>query len=85
MRNFADGRRSMGQGWGYAVEYPGFWLGGTLWGSGAEAHEGPRIFENFQKNFLRKLLKCIILAYFSKKFNKPCVNFSRVWTKNTNR
>ena len=35
------------------------------------------------KNFLRKLQK-IMLAYFSKKFMKPCVNFSRVWTKNTN-
>ena len=35
-----------------------------------------RTFENLQiaKN-------AIILAYFSKKFNKPCVNFSRVWTK----
>ena len=24
-----------------------------------------------------------MLAYFSKKVNEPCVNFSHVWTKNT--
>ena len=29
-------------------------------------------------NFLRKI------AYFSKRFKKPCVSFSRVWTKITN-
>ena len=28
--------------------------------------------------------KYIILAYFSKEFNKPFVAFLRVWTKNTN-
>ena len=35
-------------------------------------------------NLLRKLRKCRILAYFTKRFNKPCVKFLRVWTKNTN-
>ena len=45
-------------------------------GSGGGAPPGRRrIFENLQKYFLRKLQKCIILAYLSKKFNKPCVNF----------
>ena len=33
------------------------------------------------KNLLRKLGKCIILSYFSKQFNKPCVSVLRVWTK----
>ena len=32
---------------------------------------------------LTTLWKCIILAYFSKTFNKPRVNFLRVWTKKT--
>ena len=41
-------------------------------------------FENFSKNFLRKLQKMNYFSIFFKKFNKPCVNFSRVWTKNTN-
>ena len=49
-----------------------------VWGGGA-----PRTPENFGK-FAKKMQKCIILAYFSKEFNKPRVNFSRVWTKNTN-
>ena len=44
----------------------------------------------FLKNFeiiFKKIFnfeKSIILAYFSKNFYKPCVKFSRVWTKNTN-
>ena len=37
-------------------------------------------FRKFSKKFLRKLRKCI----FPQKFNKPCVNFSRVWTKDEN-
>ena len=36
---------------------------------------GGSLFKNFQKIFLRKLRKCIIQAYFSKKFNKPCFTF----------
>ena len=43
-----------------------------------------RIFEIFQKDFLRKLQKMHYFSIFFKKFNKPCVNFSRVWTKKTN-
>ena len=58
--------------------------GGPRRGSGGGAPRTPENFWKFAKYFLRKLQKCIILAYFSKKFNKPCVNFSRVRTKNTN-
>ena len=36
---------------------------------GAEPPGRRRILENFQK-FLKKIAKCIILAYFSKKINK---------------
>ena len=34
-----------------------------------------KIFDNLQKNFLRKLQKMNYFSIFSKKFNKPCVNF----------
>ena len=30
-----------------------------------------------------KLRKCIVLAYLSKRFNKPSVTFLRVWTTKT--
>ena len=40
-------------------------------------------FSKICKNF-GNCKKCIILAYFSKKKFKSRVNFSRVWTKNTN-
>ena len=69
---------------------PGFSLGGdTLVGQPRGGSRGccpPDAGElsKMFKDFLTKLLKCIILAYFSIKVNKPCVNFSRVWTKNTN-
>ena len=43
----------------------------------------PREFSKLQKTFFKSLIKYIILAYFSMKFNKQCVNFWRVWTKNT--
>ena len=45
-----------------------------------------KLLENFRKCskiFLGKLLIIHYLAYFSNKFNKPCVYFSRVWTKTT--
>ena len=42
-----------------------------------------RIFETVQKTLFKTLIKYIILAYFSMKFNKQCVNFWRVWTKIT--
>ena len=41
-------------------------------------------FSKIWKNFLRKLQKINYFSIFFKKLNKPCVNFSRVWTKNTN-
>ena len=53
-------------------------------GSGGWAPGCRKIFENLQKNFLRKLQKMHYFSKFFKRFNKPCVNFSRVWTKNTN-
>ena len=62
------------------VRVKNFW-GSASWG----VWEAPENIRKFSKYFLRKLLKCIILPYFSKGFNKPCVNFSRLWTKNTNR
>ena len=37
--------------------------------------------EKIFKKFLKKIAKMPYLAYFSKKFKKPCVNFSRAWTK----
>ena len=56
------------------------------WVSGSRnppPHGRQRIFENYQQNLLRKLLKMHYLAYFSKEFNTPCVNSLRIWTKNT--
>ena len=50
-------------------------VGGT--GGGAPPPGRQRIFENLQKNFLRKLQKCIILVYFSKKV-KTELNFWRL-------
>ena len=40
----------------------------------------PENFRKFSKNYLRTLLKCIILEYFSK-IKKTCIHFSRFWTK----
>ena len=40
-----------------------------------------KIFENVENFPSQNCEKCIILTYFSKKFNKPCVYFLRVWTK----
>ena len=53
--------------------------GGHFWGSASWGVRGRRIF----KKFLRKLLKMHYFSIFFKKFSKPCVNFSHVWTKNT--
>ena len=39
--------------------------------------------ENIREFSEENCEKCIILAYFSKEFNKPFVNFLRDWTKNT--
>ena len=52
-----------------------------------EKHELLGKFEKFSqisKIFLQKIAKMHYFSIFFKKFNKPCVNFSRVWTKNTN-
>ena len=40
------------------------------------------IFRKLLKIFLWKLLKMHYFSIFFKKFNKPCVKFLRVWTKN---
>ena len=40
-------------------------------------------FSEFSKNFLRKWGKMHYFSIFFKEFSKPCVNFLRVWTKNT--
>ena len=40
-------------------------------------------FRKFSKDFLRKFLEVHYFSIFFKKHNKPCVNFSLVWTKNT--
>ena len=42
-----------------------------------EVGEFSKILKNSQENYN----KCTVLAYFSKKVNEPCVNFSHVWTK----
>ena len=56
---------------------------GLVGGPGGGA---PRTPENFRKlkkkNSRRKLKKRCIFAYYAKN-SKPCVKFSRVWTKNT--
>ena len=63
-----------------------FGWGGTLFGGrhcggpGARAPGRWRIF----KKFLKKIAKMHYFSKFFKKLNKSCVNFSRVWTKNTN-
>ena len=47
----------------------------------------PRTQENFRKfakKFLKNIAKMLNFSILFKKFNKPWVNFSHVWTKNTN-
>ena len=58
-------------------------MAGLVWGPRAEPPGRRRIFENLQKEFLRKLPKMHYFSIFFKRFNKPYVNFSRLWTKNT--
>ena len=48
---------------------------GTLFGVGLVGGPGRRIFANFQTDFLRKLRKCIILAYFSKNLTNHALIF----------
>ena len=40
-------------------------------------------FRKFSENFLRKSGKMHYFSIFFKKFNKACINFLCVWTKNT--
>ena len=49
-----------------------------------EKHNVLEILRKFSKYLFIKLRKCIILTYFPKKINKPCVNFLGVWMKNSN-
>ena len=55
---------------------------GLVRGPGAEPPRLRRIFENLQKNSRRKLQKRLYFRLFCKNISKPCVEFSRVWTKN---
>ena len=41
-------------------------------------------FEKTFKNFLQKIAKNALFCIFFNIFSKPCVTFSRVWTKNAN-
>ena len=50
----------------------------------ARLDEKDNLLEILRKFSSENYLKGIILAYFSKRFNKPCVNVLRVWTKNAN-
>ena len=73
-----------------SVALPGFWFGGNTLGgqprggSGGGAPRTPENFRKISKNLLWKLLKMHYFSIFFKKVNKACVNFSLVWTKNTN-
>ena len=57
-----------------ALNYRAFWQKNNCLGN---------FWENFQK-FIEEIAKMHYFSLFSAKFKKPCVNFSRVWTKNTN-
>ena len=69
---------------------PGFRLGWGehFWGSawqgvpGAEPPGRRKIFENLQKNFLKKITKNAQFQLFFKKSNESCVDFWHIWTKN---
>ena len=51
-----------------------------------EKHNLLESFENIYENFPKKIAQnaSLFLHIFPKKFNKPFVNFLRVWTKNAN-
>ena len=58
---------------------------GLVGGPWGRAPRTPGNFRKFAKKIsVENCKKCIIVEYFSKFFYKPCINFSRVWTKNTN-
>ena len=54
------------------------------WVRGLRPPRRPENFRKFSKNSLRKQLLMHYFSIFFKRFNKPRVNSSRVWTKNTN-
>ena len=58
-------------------------LGGRLRRAPGEFAGRRRIFENLQK-LLKKIPKVHCFSIFFKRFKNQCVNFSRVWTRNTN-
>ena len=68
---------------------PGFRFGGNILGGQTNRGYGglrPPDTGEFSKiltNFLSKLQKFTIFAYFPTQVNERCVNFSHVWTKNT--
>ena len=55
---------------------------GLVRGPGGGAPRTPENFRKFAKNSRRKLQKLLYFRLFCKRFSKPCVKFSRVWTKN---
>ena len=67
---------------------PGFRFGGgdilggrPSRGSGGAEPPDAGEFSKICKRFLKKMQKIHYFGIFFEKFNKPCINFSRVWTK----
>ena len=58
-------------------------MAGLVGGPGGGAPRTPENFRKFEKKFSEENCKNALFSIFFKRFNKPCVNFSRVWTKNT--
>ena len=56
---------------------------GLVGGPGGGAPRTPENVRKFARNSWRKLQKMLYLRIFCKEISKPCVKFSRVWTKNT--
>ena len=55
---------------------------GLAGGPGGGAPRTPENFRKFAKKFLKKIAKNAIFSAILQKNSKPCVKFSRVWTKN---
>ena len=71
--------------WGFQLMLLMFYRTSTSFhGHSQDFFGGGGTFRKFFKNFLRKLRKMHYFSKFFKKFNKPCVKFLRVWTKNAN-
>ena len=59
--------------------------GVNFWGFGLNTQFAENVWDNFRKFskvFLRKMLKMPYFSIFFKKFNKPSIQFLRIWTKN---